>query len=85
LAPLPADQLFEHGGTIYGFVGVRLDHYVSWSRQLSQRWQTVTVPVAKFRALARPVEAYFSEAAGPALGYAVEPENAAAGASVPDD
>jgi hypothetical protein len=58
LAPLPTDQLFEHGGVIYGFVGVRLDHYVSWSRPLSQRWNTVTVSIPKFRALARPVEAF---------------------------
>lgn len=61
LAPLPADQLFEHGRAIYGFVGVRLDHYVSWSRPLSQRWNTVTVSIPKFRALARPIEALFSE------------------------
>ncbi len=63
LAPLPVEQLFAHGGAIYGFVGVRLDHYVSWSRQLSQRWNTVTVSIPKFRALARPVEAYFAETA----------------------
>lgn len=59
LAPLPADQLFEHGGGIYGFVGVRLDHYVSWSRPLSRRWRTVTVSIPKFRALAKPVKAFF--------------------------
>lgn len=55
LAPLPAEQLFPHGGRLYGFVGVRLDLYMSWSRTLSTRWNTVTVPTAKFRALARPV------------------------------
>jgi hypothetical protein len=65
LAPLPADQLFEHGGAIYGFVGVRLDHYVSWSHPLSRRWNTVTISIPKFRALARPIEALFSEG-GPA-------------------
>jgi len=62
LAPLPVDQLFEHGGSIYGFVGVRLDHYVSWSRPLSLRWNTVTVSIPKFRALARPIEALLLDA-----------------------
>ena len=65
LAPLPADQLFEHAGALYGFVGVRLDHYVSWSRPLSRRWNTVTVSIPKFRALARPIETLFS-GCGPA-------------------
>lgn len=82
LAPLPAEQLFEHSGTIYGFVGVRLDHYVSWSRQLSQRWQTVTVPVPKFRALARPAEAYFAEVVRPADSNAVDRESPLAGTPV---
>lgn len=60
LAPLPVEQLFEHGGALYGFVGVRLDHYASWSRQLSRRWNTVTVSIPKFRALARPMDAFFT-------------------------
>jgi hypothetical protein len=82
LAPLPAEQLFEHNGAIYGFVGVRLDHYVSWSRQLSQRWQTVTVPVQKFRALARPVESYFTEASVPVNPNATDEETAPSEAPV---
>lgn len=65
VAPLPAEQLFPHGGKLYGFVGVRLDHYVSWSRQLSVKWNTVTVPLARFRALARPVETVLSERSWP--------------------
>jgi hypothetical protein len=64
IAPLPAGQLFEHGGALYGFVGVRLDHYVSWSKPLSQRWRTVTVSIPTFRALAKPVEV-FLEGDGP--------------------
>jgi hypothetical protein len=54
LAPLPADELFIHRRRLYGFVGVRLDHYASFARTLSVRWGTVTVPAAQFRALARP-------------------------------
>lgn len=59
LAPLAADELFVHRGGLYGFVGVRLDHYASFARQLSPRWGTVTVPIPRFRALARPVREFF--------------------------
>jgi hypothetical protein len=58
-APLPAEQLFEHRGSLYGFLGIRLDHYAGWSRVLSPRWQTVHIPIAKFRALARPTDELF--------------------------
>jgi hypothetical protein len=58
-APLPADQLFEFRGSLYGFLGIRLDHYAGWSRVLSPRWQTVHIPTAKFRALARPTDELF--------------------------
>jgi hypothetical protein len=58
-APLPAEQLFEFRGSLYGFLGIRLDHYASWSRVLSPRWQTVHIPTAKFRALARPTDEWF--------------------------
>lgn len=58
LAPLPAEELFVHRDRLYGFVGIRLDHYTSWSRQLSVRWGTVTVSTPRFRALARPVREF---------------------------
>jgi len=58
-APLPANELYEFRGGLYGFVGIRLDHYTSFARQLSARWNTVTMPVPKFRALARPVRELF--------------------------
>jgi hypothetical protein len=54
-APLPLRELYTFRGGLYGFVGIRLDHYTSWARQLSSRWQTVTVSTPRFRALARPV------------------------------
>ncbi|MEX2172835.1 MAG: HYExAFE family protein [Pirellulaceae bacterium] len=54
-APLPADELFVFRDSLYGFVAIRLDHYASWSKQLSLRWGTVSVPTAQFRSLARPV------------------------------
>jgi hypothetical protein len=53
-APLPPDELFVFDGRLYGFVGIRLDHYTSWARPLSARWDTVAVPTPRFRDLARP-------------------------------
>jgi hypothetical protein len=58
-APLPAHELFDHRGRLYGFVGIRLDHYASFAKPLSARWRTVTMPVAQFRQLARPVREFF--------------------------
>jgi hypothetical protein len=58
-APLAAEELFVFRGGLYAFVAVRLDHYTSWSRQLSPRWGTVSVPVAQFRTLARPAREMF--------------------------
>lgn len=51
-APLPAGELFSFRGGLYGFVGIRLDHYASWAQPLSEKWGTVSVPVGKFRSLA---------------------------------
>jgi len=58
-APLAAEELFVFRGGLYGFVGIELAHYTSWSKQLSPRWGTVSVPVAQFRALARPARELF--------------------------
>ena len=58
-APLAPQELFVHRGSLYGFVGIRLDHYSSWAVQLSARWDTVTIPTAKFRSLARSVRELF--------------------------
>lgn len=59
LAPLPAEELFAFRQRLYGFVGVRLDHYASFAKTLSVRWNTVTVPTAEFRAIARPLRQLF--------------------------
>ena len=37
-APLPADELFEHRGALYGFVGVELGDYALVCRPISPRW-----------------------------------------------
>ena len=52
-APLPREELFVWQDSLYGFVAIRLDHYSSWSKPLSARWGTVTVPTGRFRSLAR--------------------------------
>jgi hypothetical protein len=58
-APLSADELFVHRGSLYGFVSVRLDHYTSWSKPLSPRWGTVCVSTPRFRALAMSARELF--------------------------
>ena len=58
-APLPAGQLFEHRGALYGFVAVRLSDYVAGCHPISPSWDTVAMPTAEFRRVARPVEEFF--------------------------
>ena len=58
-APLPAEELFSFHDALYGFVGIRLDHYTSFAKKLSTRWGTVTLPTDRFRSLARPVREFF--------------------------
>ena len=70
LAPLPSEELFVYREKLYGFVGIRLDHYASFARTLSPRWGTVTVPVSRFRALARPAREFFGVALPRSAGVA---------------
>jgi len=58
-APLPAEQLFAYRDALYGFVGVSLANYAACCRQISPRWDTVAMPTADFRRLARSVEELF--------------------------
>lgn len=55
-SPLPAEQLFEHRGSLYAFVAVRLSDYSAHARQISPSWDTVAMATADFRRLARPLE-----------------------------
>lgn len=55
-APLPAEQLFEYRGNLYGFVAVRLSDYSACAHPISSSWDTVAMPTAEFRRLARPME-----------------------------
>ncbi len=53
-SPLPAEELFEFRGKLYGFIAVRLDHYASWAKPISTKWQTLAVPTERFRQLGVP-------------------------------
>ncbi|MCC6124717.1 MAG: HYExAFE family protein [Pirellulales bacterium] len=55
-APLPSEQLFEYRGKWYGFVAIPLGDYVDHAHQISPRWDTLAMPTAEFRRLARPLE-----------------------------
>jgi hypothetical protein len=69
-APLPREELFIFRDRLYGFVGIRLDHYASFATPLSARWGTVHVPVGRFRELARPARELFGVALPQATGAA---------------
>ncbi len=57
-APLLEAQLFAHRGSLYGFVGARLADYAAAARIISPKWDTVAMPTAEFRRIARPVDAW---------------------------
>jgi hypothetical protein len=58
-SPLPAARLFEFRGGLYAFVGIRLREYAMHARPISRRWDTLAIPTAHFRRLARPAEEFF--------------------------
>lgn len=58
-APLPAELLFEHRGGLYGFVGVWLADYEAHCHPISPSWDTVAMPTADFRRLARSADELF--------------------------
>lgn len=58
-APVAPEKLFEYEGRLYGFVGVRLTDYASGARRISAAWDTLAIPVSRFRELAAPVEEFF--------------------------
>jgi hypothetical protein len=54
-APLPAEAMFEHRGSLYGFVAVPLADYAAHAHPISPRWDTWAMPTGDFRRLARPL------------------------------
>ncbi len=55
-APLPYEQLFKIRNKFYGFVAVRLMDYAGHARPISAKWDTLAMPAADFRRLARPLD-----------------------------
>jgi hypothetical protein len=53
-SPLPTRDLFRFRGAVYGFLAVPLADYVPHARTLSESWDTVALPTAVFRRMARP-------------------------------
>jgi hypothetical protein len=70
-APVKLEQLFEFGGRLYGFVGVRLADYAAQAHSISSAWDTLAMPASRFRALAAPVDDFFCQVNPPEA--AVEP------------
>ena len=55
--PLIAEAgMFEHESRWYVMHGVALQEYRQYMRQRSARWETVALPIADFRSLARPID-----------------------------
>ncbi|MGQ9575411.1 MAG: HYExAFE family protein [Thermoguttaceae bacterium] len=81
-APFPAEQLFQYREALYGFVAVRLSDYRAHCRRISARWDSVSIPAAEFRRLARHVDEFLlGEAPRPSAlvvphGDACPPETA---------
>ena len=55
-APLPYEQLFIFRDRAYAFVAVRLADYAGHARPISAKWDTLAMPAADFRRLARPLD-----------------------------
>lgn len=56
-APLnPAEGMFLHKDRWYWMFGIDLSEYQSHMRRRSIKWETVSLPAADFRSLARPLE-----------------------------
>lgn len=60
-SPFPLEQLFVFRGRLYAFLGISLDLYLGWSRQVSVRWQTHAMPSQEFRRLAQPIAEAFRD------------------------
>ncbi|HEX2970764.1 MAG TPA: HYExAFE family protein [Tepidisphaeraceae bacterium] len=48
--------MYEYEGRWYVILGVELQEYRQYMRQRSAKWETVALPIAEFRSLARPIE-----------------------------
>lgn len=60
-SPVPVNEIHFYRSEAYAMVAVTLDDYRQQAKPLSAKWQTVSVPTARFRQLARPLVSLFSE------------------------
>ena len=51
-------EVYEYNGDRYMFYAVRLEDYREFMKVRSPKWQTVTLPAAKFREFAIPIREY---------------------------
>ena len=54
-SPVPPEQIHRYRDRPYAFVAAPLGGYLTAARTLSPRWGTVSVRVADFRQMARPI------------------------------
>jgi len=54
----PEAGMFEHKDRWYWLVGIDLGEYRNHMRRRSGKWETVSLPAADFRQLARPIESW---------------------------
>ena len=64
-APLPAEELFAFRDRRYAMLAVPVADYVRFARTLSPKWQTVSLPTARFREAARPLAEWLPTGALP--------------------
>ena len=55
-SPLPLEQLYEFRGGLYGFVAIPVEEYAYHAHEISPRWDTLAMPVSRFRQLAAPFQ-----------------------------
>lgn len=55
---VPEPGMFEHKERWYQVFGIELAEYQEHMRRRSAKWETVAIPQADFRTLARPIESW---------------------------
>jgi hypothetical protein len=81
-SPVDPERLFAFRDRWYAFLAVRLADYIRFSRRLSARWQTVSMPAALFRQAAFPLDEVLE---GPAVEIPPPLATAQLGVSPPAD
>lgn len=80
-SPIEASRLFAFRMRLYAFLAVRTADYIQFSRPLSAKWQTVSMPTATFRQAAFPLDTILGHAKQ--KGIAESRESALVGSAVP--